>query len=77
MREAMGEMIVYGFREMELNRIEAQVHPRNLPSIKLLTDMGFVQEGHQRQAGYWGGEYHNLLQFSLLHDDVSRIAGCP
>jgi len=51
---------------MQLNRIEATVHPENQACLKLLERLGFVQEGRLRQAGFWLGEHHDLLQLSLL-----------
>jgi ribosomal-protein-alanine N-acetyltransferase len=66
MHEALSAAIDYGFERMQLNRIEAQVHPQNVPSIHTLETLGFLREGHQRQAGYWRGTYHDLLQFALL-----------
>jgi len=66
MREALSAILSWGFDEMALNRVEAQVHPLNLASLRLVRSMGFVQEGCLREAGYWGGTFHDMLQFSLL-----------
>ena len=66
MKEALKAIITWGFRVVQLNRIEAQVHPDNAPSLALLGKLGFLQEGHQREAGYWAGRHHDLLQFALL-----------
>ncbi|SMC29359.1 ribosomal-protein-alanine N-acetyltransferase [Andreprevotia lacus DSM 23236] len=66
MREALSAVISWGFMNMELNRIEAQIHPENTQSLKLARAIGFAEEGRLRETGYWGGQYHDLLQFSLL-----------
>ncbi|MEO8806426.1 MAG: GNAT family protein [Burkholderiaceae bacterium] len=66
MREALVRVIDWGFEHMELNRIEAQVHPANTASLKLLAALGFVQEGVLREVGHWGGSYHDMVQLSLL-----------
>ena len=71
MYEALGAALSWGFKEMELNRVEAQVHPNNEPSLKLLRRLHFEEEGLLRQGGYWGGQYHDLLQYSLLRRDWS------
>ena len=71
MLEALGAALAWGFKEMALNRVEAQVHPDNLASLKLLKRLRFVEEGRLRQGGYWSGEYHDLLQYSLLRGDWS------
>jgi ribosomal-protein-alanine N-acetyltransferase len=69
MHEALGAALSWGFKEMGINRVEAQVHPSNEPSLKLLRRLGFVEEGRLRQGGYWAGQHHDLLQYSLLRQD--------
>lgn len=71
-KEALKAIIIWGFRELQLNRIEAQVHPDNAPSLALLAKLGFLQEGYQREAGYWAGRHHDLLQFALLNAQWSK-----
>ena len=51
---------------MALNRVEAQVHPENTASIHVLRTLGFMQEGRLREAGFWLGGHHDLLQLALL-----------
>ena len=80
MREALAEIIAWGWSAMGLNRIEAQVHPENASSVALLERLGFSLEGRLRQVGYWGCRFHDMLQYSFLrHDwctsDVARAAG--
>jgi [ribosomal protein S5]-alanine N-acetyltransferase len=74
MREALSIIFTWGFEHMQLNRIEAQIHPSNLASIKLARSLGFVEEGRLRQVGYWGGQYHDMLQFSLLRSEWNQIS---
>lgn len=69
MRETLAAVMTWGFAQMALNRIEAMVHPDNLDSLKLLRQLGFVDEGRLRQVGYWGGQYHDMLQLSLLRGE--------
>jgi ribosomal-protein-alanine N-acetyltransferase len=71
MTEALEAILGWGFAHMGLNRIEAQVHPQNLASLKLLERAGFVREGVSRQAGYWLGAHHDLVQCSLLREERS------
>lgn len=66
-KEALKAIINWGFREVQLNRIEAQVHPDNTASLALLEALGFLQEGRQREAGYWAGRHHDLLHYALLN----------
>ena len=71
MTEALSAVLEWGFEHMVLNRVEAQVHPSNMASIKLVARLGFHQEGRSREAGFWLGEHHDLLQFSLLRRDLA------
>lgn len=66
MFEVLSAVLEWGFENMGLNRVEAQVHPENLASIKLLSRLKFVQEGCMREAGFWLGRHHDLQQFALL-----------
>jgi ribosomal-protein-alanine N-acetyltransferase len=75
MHEALGAALAWGFMEMGLNRLEAQVHPGNAPSLRVLRRLHFVEEGRLRQGGYWAGQYHDLLQYSLLREDWVPDAG--
>lgn len=69
MQEALTVALSWGFEGMRVNRLEAQVHPDNARSLKLLRRLRFVEEGRLRQGGYWAGQYHDLLQYSLLRKD--------
>jgi len=69
MGEALRAILPWGIREMDLNRIEAQIHPDNLPSIRLVERLNFVAEGTAREGGYWSGAFHDLLQYALLRRD--------
>ena len=67
MTEAMSAVLDWGRKNMSLNRVEALVHPSNLPSKKLLERLGFENEGRLRQAARWGGQYRDLLLMARLH----------
>jgi [ribosomal protein S5]-alanine N-acetyltransferase len=69
LNEAATAIVAWGFDAMQLNRVEAAIHPENAPSIALVKKIGFVEEGRAREAGFWGGKFHDLLQFSLLKSD--------
>ncbi len=66
MTEALRAIYAWAFATMGVERIEAQVHPRNTPSLALLKRLGFVEEGLLREAGYWLGERRDLVQLGLL-----------
>jgi ribosomal-protein-alanine N-acetyltransferase len=69
MREALAAALSWAFEKMDLNSVEAKVHPENTASIRLLHSLGFVEEGRLRQAGRWCNRFHDLLQYSLLRSE--------
>lgn len=73
MQEALNAVLHYGFDAMKLNRIEAQIHPDNHASLKLMPKLGFSYEGHLREVGFWGGQFHDFLQFSRLQREFSKL----
>lgn len=77
MTEALIEIIGWGYAQMQLNRIEALIHPDNLRSITLVRKLGFVEEGRLREIARWGGRHHDMLQFSLLRRDWRQRAAGP
>jgi ribosomal-protein-alanine N-acetyltransferase len=70
MREALRAAFAWGFEHMALERIEAQVHPENTPSLALLKSLGFVEEGLAREAGFWLGKRHDMVQLGLLRREL-------
>ena len=66
MTEALRAVYAWSFETLAIERIEAQVHPRNAPSLALLKRLGFVEEGLLREAGRWLGERRDLVQLGLL-----------
>ena len=68
-KEAVSGVLEWAFEALKLNRIEAQVHPENIASMRLLTRLGFVREALQREAGFWNGRYQDLVLMGLLQRD--------
>jgi [ribosomal protein S5]-alanine N-acetyltransferase len=69
MHEALQTCLTWGFDNMDLNRIEANVHPDNAASIRSIERLGFRQEGLLRELGYWRRQFHDMYQYSLLRRD--------
>ena len=69
MQEALRALLQYGFENMHLNRIEADVHPENISSCKTLERLGFVKEGHLRERWIVGGEISGSIIYGLLLSD--------
>jgi ribosomal-protein-alanine N-acetyltransferase len=66
MKEALTAVLEFGFNEISLHRIQAEMHPDNNASIALATRLGFRFEGVHREQAFWSGRYHDLNCYSLL-----------
>jgi ribosomal-protein-alanine N-acetyltransferase len=64
--EAVNRIIDFGFRHLDLNRIEAWTMLDNVNSMHVLEKAGFSKEGILRDYGYWHGGFHDALMYSLL-----------
>lgn len=68
-REALTVLLVHAFETMGLRRIEVDVDPRNLPSLRTLEALGFLREGYLRQRWQVGGELQDSILMGLLASD--------
>ncbi len=73
MHEAVSALITYAFQQLDLRRLEADVDPRNLASMRSLEKLGFVQEGLLRERWIVAGEVSDTALFGLLASD---FIGC-
>ena len=69
MTEAMSAILTYGFTELGLHRIEADVAPENTRSKSLLLKLGFTYEGNWRQRFFFRGHFEDEHYFGLLKDE--------
>ena len=56
MKEALPLVLDHAFGPLGLHRIEADVDPRNAPSLHLLETLGFRREGYLRERHWQEGE---------------------
>jgi RimJ/RimL family protein N-acetyltransferase len=68
-QEAVGELLRFGFETMDLNRVEADVDPRNTASTRSLERLGFVREGLLRERWIVEGEVSDSALYGLLQRD--------
>lgn len=68
-REAVGMMLRFGFDHLGLERIEADIDPRNANSIRLVERMGFQREGVLRARWRVGGQVQDSALYGLLRED--------
>ncbi|ADO83943.1 GNAT family N-acetyltransferase [Ilyobacter polytropus] len=69
MSEAVEEVLKFGFENMGLNSIEANVNPLNTKSINLLEKCGFKREGYFRENYYFNGNFIDTATFSIIKKD--------
>ncbi|MEM7614416.1 MAG: GNAT family protein [Pseudomonadota bacterium] len=76
MREALGAVVQFAFRDLGLSRIEAATLPENGPSRALLESSGFKYEGvaqsYLQIAGRWRT---HVLYANLRNDRRGRVEG--
>jgi len=78
MHEALLALLQFGFAELKLNRVEADIDPRNEPSARSLERLGFRKEGCLRERWIVGAEVSDSALYGLLLSDwlaSERVAG--
>lgn len=66
MNEALRALLDYGFHQLNLNRIEADIDPRNEASARTLERLGFQKEGYLRERWIVGDEISDTALYGLL-----------
>jgi len=64
--EAVTALLDWGFAQLDLNRVEADIDPRNVASARALQRLGFAHEGHLRERWIVGGEVSDSDIYGLL-----------
>ena len=72
--EACRAIVDFGFRELDLGRIYAQVLEGNAASRHVLDKLGMTLEGTKRQHVRKGGKLHDVALYGLLRDEWSAPA---
>lgn len=70
--EALQAVVRFGFKHMELERIEALIEPGNTSSQKLVEKNGFVREGLLRHYEYTCGKFDDLYMYSVLKGEKTN-----
>lgn len=66
MHQALPALVDFAFTTLMLNRIEADVDPRNAASLRLLERLGFQREGLLRERWIVGDEIQDSVLLGLL-----------
>ena len=74
MHETLKAVLTYAFEVLEFHRIEADVDPRNVASIRTLERLGFQREEYLRERWQVNGEIQDALFYGLLRPDWEQQA---
>jgi RimJ/RimL family protein N-acetyltransferase len=72
MHEALCALLDYGFSELHLNRVEADIDPNNTDSARSLVRIGFTKEGQLRESSITNGVLTDSARYGLLRREWKR-----
>lgn len=67
MKEALVEVVTFGFNTMNLHSIEANINPGNTASAALLESTGFIKEAYFKEDYFFNGAFHDTIIYSRLN----------
>ncbi|OQC01659.1 MAG: putative ribosomal N-acetyltransferase YdaF [Firmicutes bacterium ADurb.Bin099] len=70
-KQAVSLILEYGFCNLGLERITAGTLDCNISAKKSLEKLGFVLEGRERKAIYFGGVRHDRLCYAMLAEEYN------
>lgn len=68
MKEALTTILDYGFNDMKLHSIEANINPSNIASAALLLSKGFIKEAYFKENFYYNGHFLDSEIYSLINN---------
>jgi ribosomal-protein-alanine N-acetyltransferase len=66
MKEAIKEVIAYGFKSLGFHSIEARIHADNIASAAILEATGFLKEGLLKEEFCFRGKFLDTIIYSRL-----------
>lgn len=67
--DAARTMLRYGFEELNLHRVWAEIYSIDLPKQRFFYELGFQREGVHRQTHWTEGEWVDSLFYGLLRSE--------
>jgi [ribosomal protein S5]-alanine N-acetyltransferase len=68
--EAIKKVVEYAFNELNLHRIEANIMPRNIASIKVVEKLGFTCEGISKKYLQINGVWEDHMHYVILNEKI-------
>ena len=76
MGQGVSLVVTHAFRQLRLHRVEANIQPKNRPSIDLVDGLGFVKEGLSRRYLKVAGRWRDHERWATIAEEW-RGAGRP
>ena len=70
--EAMAEVLAFGFKVLNLNKMFANFFPHNPASGRVMEKSGMKQEAVLRQEIYKNGKFLDFVRYSILKEDFKK-----
>jgi ribosomal-protein-alanine N-acetyltransferase len=74
MTEGLNLVTRFAFGELGLHRLEANIQPANVASLRLVRACGFRMEGFSPRYLKIGGEWRDHERWALLADDEASVS---
>jgi RimJ/RimL family protein N-acetyltransferase len=71
--ECLGLMIQHGMDRLNLNKIYGGAHQGLHVWVKMLSSLGFVEEGKLREESLRNGKYTDVIKFGLLSREYEKL----
>jgi [ribosomal protein S5]-alanine N-acetyltransferase len=75
MHNALQALLRYSFQTLNLNRLEADIDPRNTASARTLERLGFLKEGYLRERWIVNDEISDTVLYGLLRREWQEHSG--
>lgn len=66
-------LLEYGFKELNLHRVWAEIYSIDEPKIHFFKQLGFVPEGVHRETHWTEGKWVNSLFYGMLRADYKEL----
>jgi len=73
MTEAIKKFVEIMFNEYGLHRIEVNVMPRNIRSLKVMKKLNFEEEGYSRRYLEINGKWEDHVHFAIYEDSFNQF----
>jgi ribosomal-protein-alanine N-acetyltransferase len=70
--EAVKAIVEYGFDDLKMHSIAANIDPKNNASERVLQKNGFVKEAHFIEDKYYDGKFFDTVIYSLLKRNFKK-----